>query len=655
MSLLNPWWALVAAVITVPLLILLYVLKLRRQTLRMASTMLWHASTEDLQANVPFQRLRRSLLLALQLLLLATLIAALSRPVLQAPTSASRVVLLIDRSASMNALEAGGVDPERGTRRRLDAALDAARQVVERLGRRSEPAELMVVAFASSAQVITGFESNRRLLLEAIDSIEPTDERADLDAALNLTGAFARRDETTDQPPPDVLLISDGGVGEPAATSSAGGFSLRAGNLRFVGVGPEAGSPVNNVGIAAFSARRDYQQPGRVLVFARLVNAGGQPVETTVTLRVDGEPVDIKPARIPAAGPDGLGEAAFTSSVEIPAAAVLTLTCGHRDDLSADNTAALVLRPPVAPRVGLIHAGPAPDRFLLGLLEAMEPQRLAVLPAGAEPGSVVDLDWPWADDELDLIVFDRVAPRDPGSVPTLTFGAAGQGVSARPPGRRAARVLSWDRLHPIMRHVSLDALVYTGFGGFELPDGWTALATGPDGPVIAVLAAGPARHVLVGFSLTDSNWPMDVSITVFLQNVVDYLMLAAGEAALSFRPGDPIIVRARPDATELSVKGPLAVTVPVEPGEEVALPTLRRVGLYAVRGAVPPMDRVAVNMISDAESDIRPRRSLVVNAQEAEAAAPGEAAPLELWPGLAVAALGLLVLEWIVYCLRMRG
>ena len=85
------------------------------------------------------------------------------------------------------------------------------------------------------------------------------------------------------------------------------------------------------------------------------------------------------------------------------------------------------------------------------------------------------------------------------------------------------------------------------------------------------------------------------------------------------------------------------------------MPPLRRVGLYGVRGAVAPMDRIAVNLLSDQESDIRPIRSLRVNAGDAQAGAVGDAAPLELWPILAAVAIGLLLLEWIVYCARIRG
>ncbi len=654
MTFLNPWPAMVAAAVAVPLLLLLYFLKLRRQPLRMPSTLLWHTATEDLQANVPFQRLRWSVLLLLQLLLVATLVAALARPVVQAGRGgSSRLIMLIDRSASMNAPDGG--DPATPDYTRLDAARDAARETIRRVGRRSEPVELMVVAFGATPRVLSGFESNRRLLLDAVDAIEPTDEQANLEAALRLAGAFAVRDETQGAAPPDVVLFSDGGVGHARTPGSrtGSGFLLAAGALRFVGVGQAPKTPVDNLGIATFSARRDYRDPSRVLIFARLVNAGPTPIDTTVTLRVDGAPAETRALSIPGATTQTPGEAAYTGSREIPSAAVLSLTCNRPDDLAADNTAALIVRPPAAPRIGVVHAGAEPDRFLLGLLEALDPRRLVVLPA---PGDGAPLDLPWSGDDLDLVVFDRVAPTRLPPVPTLTLGAVPPGVGVREPDREgAARILSWDRLHPVMRHVSLDGLVYSGFGGYELPDQWTALAFGPQGPVIASSTAGSDRHVAVGFDFTHSNWPMDVSVTVFLQNVLDHLLLAAGEAALSFRPGEPVVVRARPDVRELAIEGPVSVTVDVAPGAEATLPPLRRVGLYGVRGAQPPMDRIAVSMLSDVESDIRPRRSLRVNAGDARAGAVGEATPLELWPILAAVAVGLLLLEWIVYCGRIRG
>src|SRR3974390_3278420 len=101
---LNPWPAAAAAAIVVPALLILYFLKLRRRELPVASTLLWKKAIQDLQVNAPFQRLRRNLLLLLQLLLLAILLLALSRPItFFTPGAGKNTVVIIDRSASMQA------------------------------------------------------------------------------------------------------------------------------------------------------------------------------------------------------------------------------------------------------------------------------------------------------------------------------------------------------------------------------------------------------------------------------------------------------------------------------------------------------------------------------------------------------------------------
>src|SRR5438067_5892190 len=103
---LNPWTAALAGAIVIPSLLILYFLKLRRREMAVSSTLLWRKAIQDLQVNAPFQRLRRNLLLLLQLLLLALLCLALSRPVANfTPGAAKLTVILLDRSASMSAIE----------------------------------------------------------------------------------------------------------------------------------------------------------------------------------------------------------------------------------------------------------------------------------------------------------------------------------------------------------------------------------------------------------------------------------------------------------------------------------------------------------------------------------------------------------------------
>src|SRR3954470_673559 len=123
--------ALLAGAIAIPALLILYFLKLRRREMPVSSTILWKKAIQDLQVNAPFQRLRRNLLLFLQLLLLLLLILALSRPITNMrPGAGKMAVILIDRSASMAANDIDGNS-------RLAEAKKRAKDLVGTLGRDS--------------------------------------------------------------------------------------------------------------------------------------------------------------------------------------------------------------------------------------------------------------------------------------------------------------------------------------------------------------------------------------------------------------------------------------------------------------------------------------------------------------------------------------
>src|SRR3990170_8080813 len=108
-----------------PLIIAFYLLKLRRDERRVSSTYLWSQLVQDVEANAPWQRLRRSLLLFLQLLLVIALALLAARPFLERPAGLARdLVLVIDASASMAATDELPTRLEAAKAKAL-AALDA--------------------------------------------------------------------------------------------------------------------------------------------------------------------------------------------------------------------------------------------------------------------------------------------------------------------------------------------------------------------------------------------------------------------------------------------------------------------------------------------------------------------------------------------------
>jgi hypothetical protein len=179
-------WGLLALI--PPAILALYFLKLRRQPLAVPSTYLWSKAIEDLHVNSLWQRLRQSLLLFLQLLLIALLAFILLRPGWRGTElSGDRFIFLIDTSASMSATD---IAPTR-----LDEAKRQARALVDQM-KTGDVA--MLISFSNSARVEQPFTDNRRLLRQKIDVIEQTNHTSDLSEALRAASGLANPGQSGD-------------------------------------------------------------------------------------------------------------------------------------------------------------------------------------------------------------------------------------------------------------------------------------------------------------------------------------------------------------------------------------------------------------------------------------------------------------------------
>src|SRR3990170_2518981 len=145
----------------IPLIVAFYLLRLRRTERTVSSTYLWQQLVRDLEANAPWQRLRRSLLLFLQLLLVAVLVLAAARPFLERTAGLARgLVLVVDASASMGATD---VFPDR-----LSAAKRAA---IEALAGLPADGRVSIVAAGETARVVANEVTDRGRAADAIDGI----------------------------------------------------------------------------------------------------------------------------------------------------------------------------------------------------------------------------------------------------------------------------------------------------------------------------------------------------------------------------------------------------------------------------------------------------------------------------------------------------
>jgi len=657
-SFLAPIWIpLLTAGLAVPVLLLLYFLKLRRQEMAVSSTLLWRQTIQDLQVNAPFQRLKNSLLLWLQMATLLTAVFCLWQPVVRRIRAEEKTsILLIDQSASMATRESGG-------QTRLEMAKAQAKTYIDNLDNRSK---VMIIAHSDRAHVVCPFTTDKAALRLHIDSLSQTDGPSRLGEALQLAEAHGTRQVLStgagDLTPEsatesaEMVLFSDGRIEDASA------LVLRRGSLSLACIG----QGTDNAGILSLDVRRNYERPEVLSVFATVANYGPNAIESDVTVKVDGRLLGVGPVRL-AGVPKGAvttnpsadaGGSPSTAGVpfEMPFAGsgVLEVSLVRPDALPADNTAWAVVQPPRSLDVLLVSSD---NPFLKKALGSLPLRRLLqIAPQAFESDS-----GKYATEgrlAFDVAVLDR---HSPGRLPVgnyIFFGALPKVDEIKGKGDVTGEfIYDWDEQHPILRHVLLSHLRVSKWQRVELPPRAVRLVEGETTPVIALLSSGGSRFLLVAFDLFDSNWPLQVGFPIFAYNAIQYLSgnTTTGTSEV-LRPGQALPIAVPPGVDRLTVRRPDGRRDSIETKDRpiVYYGDTYRLGLYRVEPSAPGHEGFAVNLLNATESDIRPNPGLKIGTEAITTAGVIRHENRPLWPWLLLGAMALLLVEWTVYNRRMR-
>ena len=106
MSLLTPLGLL--ALIGLPIIIIIYILKPKYQEKTINSTYIWRLSLRYKKRRIPLSWLKRSLLLLVQLLIMAILAFMIAQPFTKHPKAQYERIIILDASASMMAVDSDG-------------------------------------------------------------------------------------------------------------------------------------------------------------------------------------------------------------------------------------------------------------------------------------------------------------------------------------------------------------------------------------------------------------------------------------------------------------------------------------------------------------------------------------------------------------------
>ncbi len=610
--------AMIAAAIVGPIIVAMYLLKLRREDRAVSSTFLWQRMVRDVEANAPWQKLRRNLLLLLQLLLLLLLVLALARPFVRSTGISGRnLILVIDHSASMSAVDVGAS--------RLDEAKSQAITLVDQL---PDGGRATVIAAGGQMTVPAASTSDRRELRDAINGITiSTSGGSDISQALTLAAALAAREEES-----EVAIISDGNVTLPNDLTVPA-------TVRYFPVGRSD----DNVAISQMTLQPG---PASQTLFVQATNHGSSTVERRIDIYLDGALFNAVNVVLEA-GSD------VSQVFEVPPqVTVAEARLGQPDGLPLDDQAVAVSSQGTATGVRIIGSG---NRFLETGLSLLSGVEVTTLPPGTSTftESVA---------QVPLTVMDAVVPETlpPGNLffiapPRGTEFFSVTGTLEFP----ALRPVPGD--NPLLRDISLSEVnvleaVRTS------PGAWARVLVDSDGaPLLYVGERDGRRIAVLAFDLRNSDLPLQVAFPLLLSNLVGYLVPGSGAEAAQITPGQPLAIQIdesisevrviRPDGSLLSsADGAVQLQ-----GSQAVYADTEELGVYTVEqyngDELVARRRFAANLFAPAESAIEPQADLSVQQSSGlqSTAARDRVGRQEFWRWLAAIALAVLIIEWLVY------
>ena len=610
--------------LTVPI-ILLWMFRQRREALEVPTNFLWRKAAEEERVSPVIRNLLRSLLLFLQLLTILLLALAGANAVLDLKLEgrSRRVVILLDRSASMGTIEKDG-------RTRLDAAKGKIRELLGNF-RRADRA--MLVTFHRTARIVSGFTEDEDALSAALTGIDASAAGTDPGVALQVADAAAA---SLPEGAVEVFLFSDGAF--PALPEMP--ERLREAAFSFVALG----AAKENAGIVGIDVSTGLEREPRA--FLRVANAGDEPAVRTLSLTRGDDTLDAKEVAV---DPRSVVPVSFDLAAWGPGAYEVRLE--PEDALPADDIVRFTVRDVVFRRILIVTEG----NRILERLKNLHPtlEVYAIEPDGAPPDV----------GRFDLTIFDGITPEGiiPGQGPLSPSavwidsvpknGPVSLGVRMRNPD-----IVYWTPDHPLNRDANWGEVLVAAASPIDAGTRAVPLVEINAG-AIAVALPGPGTRVVLGFRLEDSNLPLRLAFPIFFANVLESAFRQGSSGERGYVPSGDLFVRPLPPgATGPEIETPTGAVITLDPLPDgsVTFSDTDRAGFYTIRwdGDISGEEVFAVALTDEAEADIRPRSEMEV-AGERKRSDPGAVqANFPLRRTLLLLALAVLVLEWMVW---LRG
>ena len=627
-------WLWVAAPI-----ILVYLLKTRLRRQPVATLMFWDQIFEQKRQRSLLQRLRHWLSLLLQLIFVSLLVWALVDPLWSGQQETSRqVVLLLDNSASMSAMEKSG-------QTRLAEAKHKALQIVREL---RDGDEIALITAGSVVRVVVGMTDFGPAVRDAVSQVKKTDGPTRVSEAIATARRLAPDDDRR-----ELVLLSDCCFDEAESVEGAA-------DIRVIPIG----SDLDNVAITQFQVRRSLVDPIGYSALVEVQSFAKEKIECRLTIQLGDDLVDVIPVTLEENKPFRR-----TITEASQAGGVLTARIDVDDPLQTDNVARAVL--PKRTRIPVTLVTPEPNLYLQSVLDAIPLVDVTVRTTAPEKAPAGG-----------FVVLHRTVPETLPSGPLLVIDPTGDSDGWKIGDRIPEPiVVNQDPDSPLLPHVRLTNVVLPGAREIDFVDNATPLLSSADGSTLmASLVRPQGRMVVLSVELDSGDLPLRIAFPVMMTNAVNWFLGRNGELQPALSTGKLIDVACSAsegsdwvwldidgevhpaNTSELTATvGPIDDVGIIEVGSRLAVAAKQQAAKdqadaepESVGDVEPPatanLHQFAVNLSDATESDLRPR----IEELRAEDVRFG-AGSRSIWFYLTILACGLVVGEWFLYQRRIVG
>ena len=567
-------------------IVLLYILKLRRRREPVSTLMFWEQLFKEKQTTSLFQKLKHLLSLLLQLLFLTLLVLAIARPQFAFITKAARhVILIIDHSASMNALESSDEEQEpnnAASNSRLESAKLRALRMVEGLRFMDD---MMVISCHAKPTIHSPFTNHQKSLRQAIQSIQPTDIKTNLEPALDLAYAVAQT-----KPSAEIVIFSD------FQAVSEGMLAQLQNPVEEISLHPiQVGAASDNVGITQFRVRKSLVNAFDYQTLLTVVNASETEKQCNVELYFNEDLFDVRPYTLA----PGESKSEIFSNFTFEGGQ-LKAVLDVADALHTDNVAYAAL--PTRERIPVLLVT-EDNPFLEKALSVDEKLNLSVTtPEDYNPNAT----------GYRVVIFDRFSP------PTL---GDGNYMFIYPPKNSPAPVswtiggpietpiiTDWERMHPILRHVHLENVQIGAAYHVTPPATAEVLARSFEDPVLFVNVTRNRKIVFAAIDILQSDLPLRIAFPVIIANTIQWFQESSGIEEYHLYTGEVLTWKIDGDGTDApataTITGPGDQTWETAPERgEILFDQTEIAGFYTLK--IGDNEKMwAVNLSDESESHI---------------------------------------------------